>query len=244
MLRETSFGLSSAVPDAVRRPITLERKLMTVIVALDCGDSLLFGADSLVTDSQHDLKTVQQKVLILPQGPLVCGFAGDDGVGLAFRRWLMSQQWPAATTWETLGDISATELSRLNGRRRERAKLAGVELKPEDTSSVLLAGFVGGQFDIWELDDSGGADSVKHRGFVGIGSGFPHAFIGYTALTRYTSFDRDLAVYVGVEMAAILCTKCGPPIRLLRVNKDGVSDLAVKNGKLVEAPARGSDGSG
>jgi hypothetical protein len=117
--------------------------------------------------------------------------------------------------------------------------LAGVGLGDEDTASVLLAGELGGQLDIWVLGDNGGAESVKHRRFVGIGSGWSHTFLGYAALVGYARMKPDdpMAIWIGLEMAARFSAKCGPPVRLVRVTKSGVVPLKFSDGALREESA-------
>jgi hypothetical protein len=151
---------------------------MTLIAALDCGDHLLIGADSLITDTAG-VRQVGQKMCSLGDRPLAWGFAGDEGIGMEFDRWVQSYALSSDTSWHAFADAAIRELGRLNGQRRERAELARVKLESQDLTSVLMVGCVGGVLDVWELGDTGATASVKHHGFAAIGSGQAHATIAH-----------------------------------------------------------------
>lgn len=198
---------------------------MTVIAAMDCGDYLLMGADSLVTEDAG-LRVKHKKLSVLHEVPVAFGFSGDAGVGFQFRDWMLAQPWSSAVTWPEFIATAGHELNRLNGRRREMAQLARVELKDDDLASALVAGSLGGVLDIWDLDSTGGASSVKHRGLPSIGSGYPHAYIAYVTLIDYVKASRDVGTMaVVMEIAARFAPKCEPPCRLLRLTPTEVTEL-------------------
>lgn len=198
---------------------------MTVIAAMDCGDYLLMGSDSLVTE-ETGIRVVRQKLCISTHGQVACGFAGSEGMGNQFQDWFLSYQFPPGMTWPEFGDVAIRELSRLNGKRRELALLARYEVKPDDLSSVLVAGSLGGVLDIWDLGDNGAAFSAKHRGFSAIGSGFPHAFVAHAVLTKAAHQSPDTnTMSVVMAIAAQTAPLCGMPIRLLRLTHEAVIEL-------------------
>jgi len=220
----------------IKRPVLVDKRRMTVIAAQFSQGRILFGSDSLVVDGKNDIKSTYSKVSRLPGRSLVWGFAGDEGVGFRFRDWLLAYQLDPSMDWPTFADVASRALSQFNGEKRQRAKLAGVELKDEDTASVLIAGAVGGVLDVWQLDDGGSADSQKHRGFVGIGSGWPHAFLSYTTLVTYAKADgaNPQVVWIGLEMSARFSSKCDVPVLLYEVTDSSVTRIGPDGRAIIE----------
>ena len=202
---------------------------MTLIAAAVCGDHLLFATDSQVTE-RNGLATTFEKPSQRTDHPLVWGFSGDEGIGMDFHQWMSEYQISPEASWRSVADAASEQLSRLNGRKRERAFLARVEPKSDDLASVLLAGFVGGVLDIWELDDRGGATSVARHQLYGIGSGWPHAAMVFLTVKRMAPkmppLDQSFFAVV-MELGIKHSDMCDFPLRMLKVTADGVTEVVL-----------------
>lgn len=199
---------------------------MTVIAALDCNDHVLMAADSMVTEA-GGIRRTTPKMAYREDKPLVWGWSGDEGIGRDFDRWMTTYQWSESASWQDVADAAIAELSRLNGKKRQMAEIAHVKVEDNDLTVALLAGVVGGVLDIWELTDRGGAASVRHAGMAAIGSGHPHAAIAYFTLKHaqrdHFKLTPSTLGFI-VEVAARMAPMCGLPIRMLRVDANGVHD--------------------
>jgi hypothetical protein len=199
---------------------------MSIIAALDAGDCLYLASDSMVTE-ESGVRLTRQKLDMLPGRPIAWGFSGDEGIGYQFRDWFKAWPFPSDATWSHVADAAIEELSRLNGRKRALGKLAGVETTDSDLADVLIAGYIAGVPDIYELTDRGSASSVKHSVLAAIGSGHAHATIAYLTLRgtrKELKLDQQLLGFA-VGMAAQIAPQCGPPVRMLRLTPEGVEEL-------------------
>jgi hypothetical protein len=205
-----------------------KRSLPTVslIAALNCHDHLLLAADSLITES-NGVRMTCQKLDFMTDRAMAWGFAGSEGIGLAFGKWLKSWEWPSDATWDVVSDRAAEELSRLNGRRRELAQIAGVAATEDDLVTVLVAGYLAGAPDIVEISDKGAAVSVMHNEFAAVGSGQAHAMmVNFTATAARMKFkEPKYRLAFIVEVAATHAPLCAPPVRVLRITATGVEDM-------------------
>jgi hypothetical protein len=202
---------------------------MTIIAALDAGDHLLLASDSMMTEATG-IRITRQKLDILPNLPFAWGFSGDAGIGNQFRDWLMSWTWPADATWRGVADAAIEELSRLNGRKRNLNELAGVDTTDDDLATVLMAGYVGGVPDIFELTNRGAAASVKNAVLAAIGSGETHARVAYHTLkiaSPALERNQDLLRFV-VGITAGMAPMCGMPIRMLRIDQEHVEEVSLE----------------
>lgn len=200
---------------------------MTIIAVMNVDDeTLLMASDRLVTE--EDLQRQAGKLAVLSDQRIVAGFSGDEGVGFQFRRWLMDHEWPEDCSWQEFADVAGQQLSRLNGQRRSRARLAKVESRDDKdiTASVLLAGSVGGVLDAWELTYTGGISPIREIGFAGIGSGWPHAYVAYRTLTDYGNLGHEAkTLAVIMEVACRSSPMCEGPIEMLRITKGEIGKL-------------------
>jgi ATP-dependent protease HslVU (ClpYQ) peptidase subunit len=214
---------------------------VTVIVALaESEESILIAADSRETEAPGDLASVYlNKLKRHPSAHIVWATAGNGGVGEAFSNWLAAVA-PPPQTWRDMSDQAAEHLARLNGRRRELAELAKTQLQENDTTSVLLAGWLDSP-EIVELDDRGIATPYFERGVCAIGTGKPHALIAYQALNHIGGVSRLQKLWVVMSVATVMVHDCGPPVHVKRITADGVVDLASPTPSSKPAAGIGAD---
>jgi 20S proteasome alpha/beta subunit len=199
-----------------------QRRRMTIIAAINSDDCLILAADSGVTHSSG-YRTLRAKMDALATLPIAWGYAGDEEGGEDFGRWMKAtflQQLPAS--WGELKDQAASVVASINGRRRARLAAARVTENSEDTTSVLLAGYVGGVREIVEIDDRGNGLFVGSSGFVAMGSGGLHALIihGITHELQPAMTAEDLVRFT-MRKAIPIALHCALPARFLRIDPSG-----------------------
>lgn len=216
---------------------------LTVIGAMDCGDHLLLAADSQVSDGQVTWQ--QQKLDFLSDRPLAWGFAGAEDIGVDFGRWLRSYTWGTGDDWYAFRDVAAQELARLNGNKRRLVHRARARLGPEDTAILLLAGYIGREPKILEIDDGARPTFLSEGRFTSVGTGKAHAGIAYRTLM---AFSKNTFPHAADNMRALmtvaagLAPQCSPPVRVLRVSSQGVEDLDAPADPPEEDEQKGGQG--
>lgn len=202
-------------------------RAMSVVAAMKLSDCICVMADSRLT-YDCGVETTARKLYALPNQRVAWGTAGDAGIGNLFGDWLRALEWPTDPTWRWFADAAASELARHNGRKRELAKQSGVEVKENDTTVALLAGYVGGTPAIYELTDRGSVEELTDGQFIAIGSGRAHAFIANATLTTIGArFPQELQwLSVIMAVAARHAPDCGLPLHGFRITPETISELA------------------
>jgi hypothetical protein len=81
------------------------------------------------------------------------------------------------------------------------------------------------------MSDRGDVASVKHNGLAAIGSGHPHAFIAFHTLKNVVHElkrnEQTLGFVVGQR--GQMAPMCAPPVRMLKITPEGISDLTTVN---------------
>jgi hypothetical protein len=201
---------------------------MTIIASLKEGeDSLLIAADSALTEPQIGYRSLcTNKLQRHSQAPLAWGISGNPTIGIdRFGPWLREYSWPPSDL-RTFQDEVACKLSEFNGKQREICKLAGIEAKPDDLATVLVAGLLNVPF-IFEVDERGVLSNLPEgQNFHAIGSGAAHAkliYLAFTAVTIQAQAAERLRVIM--ELAASAATMCDPPIHIWRVTRNGAEEV-------------------
>ena len=194
---------------------------------MECDDYLLLAGDSQA--SSGTLKVPVRKLDFMQTPPLAWGFAGDESIGLDFAHWLRQRQWRDSDDWESFRQEAAIALAKLNGRRRELAELSKTTVGDDQLTDVLLAGFVGAQPGILQMESNGGSYLRRMHAFAAIGDGSTHAHLVRGTLEHLGAlqqFDSIKLIGFVTNLAAHYAPRSNPPVRVLRVQKDGVQDIS------------------
>lgn len=191
----------------------------------DEDGSILIAADSMISDQHNAAVDFDLHKLKVHQSyPLVWAITGlySRAIG-QFSEYLAGH--PAAS-WEELLEDTKERFAKINGEERRIAKLAEVELGPNDLASLLIVGWLDGEPDIVEFDENGASTSYYETpGFHAIGAGAPHAIISRWTLEGFKMptlprFERIMRV------ATRLSPKCDFPLHVLRVSAGAVERLS------------------
>ncbi len=214
---------------------------MTLIGAMDCKDYLLFAADNEIT--ADDLRSpTKSKIRRVQNPPLAWAIAGEQGLGAQFSDWLEARTRKAfvpsdpltPTPWEQLKLEAANYLNGLNGQRRYEVNRAKGAPNNNLLAWLLLAGYVGGRFEVLEIDINGAAGFTKAHGhtFVGVGR---EATFALAAMRRVLA-KHGIELPNGVEalrevmeLAHELLLGVGA-IEMVQVTKEGIIDVPTGSG--------------
>jgi hypothetical protein len=202
---------------------------VTVVAAFHCADHLLVAADSEVTG--EGFRITGRKLDFLPAPPLAWGFSGAEDVGVAFRRWLQTRSWTDAPSWAAFQTEAVEVLTTLNGNKRRSMRRAGApRTLPNALAAVLIAGYLGREPEILEIDGEGRVTPsiTQGRSIGAIGTGAFHTWVAYQTLQHFSRDGLPLTerpVYNFMQFVAGIAPLCNPPIRLLKVTPSGVVDV-------------------
>jgi hypothetical protein len=216
-----------------RRPRRRQKRTVTLIAGLHCGDHLLLSADSGVYD-EHD--NVTEVAKLDHHGSFAWGFSGYETLGREFDGWMRANCVRLASLGngiDLLNEVKAT-LDRINGNRWQELQSAGVKresLMYDHFVHVIVAGFVSDHGLITSLTHGQPHQIVTTPGTSPIWLGATLlAEKAYAALAhdhRWTPDQgglqrlMDLAVTFGHDEENLR-----QPVRLLRVNRSGSLDVS------------------
>ncbi len=132
--------------------LTLKEPPMSIIAAVwESETSILLATESGPTEILGGLRTAYlPKLQQHDTAPLAWGATGNLARYLG--GWLKEYQWPPRH-WNAFERAVESRVAELNGRRRELAKIAGVEVREQELSAVLVAGWIENEGEIFEVDD-------------------------------------------------------------------------------------------
>lgn len=206
--------------------LTLQGAPMSIIAAVWESDaSILIAAESGAIEVMGGMRTAYHPLL---QQHTTASLAWG-AIGNAARYldgWLREYPWPPKS-WNAFERAVEERIAGLNGRRRELAKIAGVEVREQELCAVLVAGWIEQEGRIFEVDDRGVlyiTDQTQQ--FRAIGSGALHATIIHEAYKRLQIQDPEVVkLQVGLHIAALAAPGCEPPINILRITPNGVEKI-------------------
>lgn len=220
------------------RPYSGE-EIMTVVVAMkESDDAILIASDSEVTN-EGNLKSSMRKLMKVREKSVVWASSGNPDIGIdEFGRWIRQYQWEG-TTWDTFISDAADELSRLNGKQRERTKLAGIEVNEEKhLSNLVIVGWLD-RPEIFTISSDGTKFSFwESGGFIAAGTGGPPAFSMFNVLLHTNKFVRTKIMRLIMEVVVSTAPNCGPPVECWRVTKKGTKSLFSFASKIETIPSR------
>ena len=208
--------------------LKLKEDDVTVIAAMIIDGAVLMAADSQQTNvdditGKSVLKQSAVKLERLTMFNIGFGFSGATDVGEDFRRWLHSHTFASGEDWIVFKEQACTELSRLNGIKHKNMRLADVEPKENDTTSVLIAGYLKAEPKLLTITSTGTANLISP--FAVIGSGENHVRMAkYTLETYFATFPKkelkyDEALFRFIITVGVLqAPECSTPVQLLHLN--------------------------
>lgn len=203
---------------------------MTVVLAVQCEDGIVLGADSQVTESDRAMSYPASKLHPLGDG------AAWGGSGARSVLYDLEVQFAAEAT-EIVGsqDIGRALQERIVPVLRHHydnfiPEIPGEERGGTPSAYVLAAGFSNGEPFIIKIDPSGMIARYEEIGFHAIGSGAPMAQQAAALLGhfRMTERDVDYGVVAAVRVLDALATSqpmVGGPLSVVRITPDGAPHL-------------------
>lgn len=203
---------------------------MTVVLAVQCEDGIVLGADSQVTESDRGMSYPASKLHPLGDG------AAWGGSGARSVLYDLELQFAAEAT----GIVGSQDVGRALQERivpvlRHHydnfiSEVPGQEDGGTPAAYVLAAGYAHGEPFIITIDPSGLIGRYSDVGFHAIGSGAPMAQQAAALLGHFRMIERgvDYGVIVVVRVLDALRTSqpmVGGPLSVVRITLDGARHL-------------------
>jgi|SRR6266566_2948393 len=210
---------------------------MTVLGAMKCGDFGLLAVDSGRTAGTYRT-TTDKKIWRCQKPSLAWAIAGNESVGWAFNEWLSIRTPKGWSDWTAARFEIGPELHERNGNYIRDVRVAradpSISWAPHRTASALVVGWLGGVFDMLEVSADGGTDLWSGRDgycFAGVGrEGARYVVAGIKKTTGQALAMTAEALYAVMETVAKHTQDCELPIRMVKVARDGVTDLDSPSG--------------
>ena len=205
---------------------------MTVLGAMDCGEFGLLAADSGRFKATYHT-TAESKIWRCQKPALAWAFAGDEGVGRPFNEWLSGRAPAGWPDWNAARLEIAEELARRNGERFRELQLAAgnsPNFRPsaDRLASALVVGWLGSRFEILQIAWEGSSQFWGYEKYFFAGSAGEAAVWVKDGIERATKKDLPLTA-AGLrdvmETVAERASFCTPPVRMVKITTEGVTDL-------------------